>query len=82
MSNTTSPFELRMNMLAMAKDYLDRQNDIMREAAYQAWQANVEFAKKAGQAIPAFPADYTKVYGVEEITKMAETFNRFVSGGK
>ena len=80
MSNA-SPFELRLEMLKMAKDYLDQQYAISCDAARASWQASVEFAQKMNKEMPTFP-NMPKMYGVDEISKMAETFNKFVSGAK
>lgn len=75
----SSPFDLRLEMLKMAKDYLDHQLDIARDAAMQSWNASVAFAEQMNQELPKMP-ELPKMYGVEEITKMADQFNKFVSG--
>lgn len=79
MTNKSNPFELRLEMLKMAKDYLDNQLTITRDAAMQSWHASVSFAEKMNQELPKMP-ELPKMYGIEEITKMAEQFNDFVSG--
>lgn len=79
MTNKSNPFELRLEMLKMAKDYLDNQLTITRDAAMQSWHASVAFAEKMNQELPKMP-ELPKMYGIEEITKMAEQFNDFVSG--
>lgn len=78
---STTPFELRLQMLQMAKDYLDQQYHITRDAMLQGWQTSVDYANKMSQEIPMMP-DIPKMYDIKEITKMAETFNDFVSGKK
>lgn len=81
MTNSKSPYELRLDMLKMAKDYLDQQFSI----AYSAWEksveASVQFAKQVKEEVPQIP-ELPKMYGIEEISKMAETLNKFVSGNK
>ena len=78
-NKVTNPFELRLEMLKMAKDYLDNQQAIARDAAMQSWHAAVSFAEKMNQELPKMP-ELPKMYGIEEITKMADKFNEFVSG--
>lgn len=78
---STTPFELRLQMLQMAKDYLDQQYQITHNAMMNSWNVSVDFAQQMKSEIPQMP-DIPKMYGIEEITKMAETFNDFVSGKK
>lgn len=71
-----NPFEIRADMLAMAKDYMDQQ-----------WHMNVDFARRAfDEAVEAgkvnaedwknyLPAQY----GVEELMKKAQELYGFVS---
>ena len=75
----TKPYELRLEMLKMAKDYLDSQTTLAREVFWRQWEANVEAAKKMNQMIPQM-GELPKFYSVEDITRMADQFNQFVSG--
>jgi hypothetical protein len=75
MSNK-NPFELRTDILAMAKDYMDKQ-----------YQLNVEFARKAfDEAVAAqnVSADAWKkyvpeIYTIEALMKKAQELYGFVS---
>ena len=70
MSNTA--FDLRLKMVEMAKDYLDRQYEI----ATAAYTQSMSEAQKLGKA---FAASMPKMYDPTEILKIAEQFNTFVS---
>lgn len=80
MSETKTPYELRLEMIQMAKDYLDRQYETAVSTTMDMWKANVEFGNKFGKAIsnPELP----KMYTMEDIFAMADKFNSFVSGKK
>jgi hypothetical protein len=66
-----NPFEIRAEMLQMAKDYLDRQ-----------WEMNCAFAQqvfdKTGTATEEMKAAM-KIYSTEELMKKAQEFYGFVS---
>ena len=66
--SSKNPFELRTEVLSMAKDYMDKQ-----------YEMNLEMSKKmfeAGQkAVEEFPTMYT----IEELTKKAQEMYLFVS---
>ena len=79
--STPTPFELRLQMLQMAKDYLDQQYSIACDAVRQGWHASLEFADKMNQELPKMP-EFPSMYPIEDITKMAEKFNEFVSNKK
>lgn len=66
-----NPFELRTDMLAMAKDYLDQQ-----------YTMNVEFATrmvKEGKKSIEDMQSYYKMYSMEELTEKAKEMYAFVS---
>ena len=77
---SATPYELRLEMLKMAQNYFESQLAIARDAATQSWQASVAFAKDANYAIPELKMP--TMYTVDDITKMAEQFNNFVSAPK
>ena len=79
--SSQSPFELRMQMLEMAKEYLDQQYTYTREAILQSWHDSIEYAEKVKGVMPIMP-EMPKMYDISEIAKMAETFNDFVSNKK
>lgn len=76
---TSNPFELRLQMLQMAKDYLDRQYDMNYNFLLEQWHAAKDLAVKMQAELPKMP-EPPKMYGAEEIGKMAQQFNEFVSG--
>ena len=78
---SATPYELRLEMLKMAQNYFESQLAIARDAATQSWQASVAFASELKDAaVPELKMP--PMYTVDDITKMAEQFNHFVSGTK
>ena len=70
MSNK-NPFEIRTEMLALAKDYMDQQ-----------YQMNVSFAEKAleqGKKTIDEVQDLYKIYSMEELMEKAKEMYSFVS---
>ena len=55
MSNLT-PFEIRLELLKMAKELLLEDYNSSKERLVNEWQVKVESAKLNGQAIPDHPA--------------------------
>ena len=77
MSNLT-PFEIRLELLKMAKDLLLEDYVSSKERLINEWQVKVESAKLNGQAIPDHPAFPTYPSETEIINK-AQALNGFVS---
>ena len=77
MSNLT-PFEIRLELLKMAKELLLEDYNSSKERLINEWQVKVESAKLNGQAIPDHPAFPTYPSENEIITK-AQALNGFVS---
>lgn len=74
-------FDLRYQMLELAKDYLDKQYNINKEAAQASYELAKEFYAKYGGELPKL--EIPQIYSVEQIVKVAEeNFNKFVSGNK
>ena len=71
MSNK-NPFEIRAEMLQLAKDYMDQQ-----------YQMNVQFAEKAleegKKTFEEYQAAVTKMYSVDELMEKAKEMYSFVS---
>ena len=73
-----TPYEIRLELLKMAKDMLTDDYHTRRDSLQQQWHTQVDAAKIAGTtspdfpALPAFPTE-------EEIVKKAEALNQFVS---
>jgi len=77
MSNLT-PFEIRLELLRMAKDLLLEEYHSNKDRLQQEWHVKVESAKLNGQPIPAHPAFPT--YPTEtDIINKAQSLNGFVS---
>ena len=75
MSNK-SPFELRFDVLKMAKDLMDQQYDI----ANQQYWAMVNQAEKNSQDVKEVFEKYTpKMYQPQEIMSKAEELYKFVT---
>ena len=77
MSNL-SPFEIRLDLLKMAKDLLTDDFEAQREKIIKDWQVKVEVAKLNGTAIPDHPALPTYPTDIDIIAK-AQSLNGFVS---
>ena len=77
MSNLT-PFEIRLELLKMAKDLMMEQFITDKDRIQQEWNVKVDAAKLNGQPIPDHPAFPTYPSETDIITK-ATTLNAFVS---
>lgn len=77
MSNMT-PFEIRLELLKMAKEMLSEEYYGKREVVSNDWSTKVEVAKHAGQPAPDHPG--FPAYPLEtEIIAKAQVLNGFVS---
>lgn len=73
---TKNPFEIRTELLAMAKEYLDKQYQINVEFSHRAFDEAVNAGKVAASAW----AEYApKMYSIEELTKKAQELYSFVN---
>jgi len=71
-----NPFEIRLEALKMAKDYLDQTVQINEQFAWKA----LEVAKEQGKDITNVWKEITpKMYQPEEIVKKADEFYKFIS---
>ena len=71
-----NPFEIRTQMLEMAKEYLEKQQEINTEFAKQAFDQLVV----AGQKVQADWQEYApKMYDFDEITAKAKELYSFVN---
>lgn len=77
MSNMT-PFEIRLELLKMAKEMLTEDYYGKREQISQDWQVKVENARHAGAQPPDHPGFSAYPTEADIITK-AQTLNSFVS---
>ena len=77
MSNMT-PFEIRLELLKMAKDMLEQEYHGKREKLANEWHVQVDVARHAGGSAPAYPE--LPAFPTEaEIIKKATELNGFVS---
>lgn len=75
MSNK-NPFELRADLLSMAKDYMDTQYHMNMDFARRAFDAAVEAGKATQEQWKTFaPPAYT----IDEMKKVAEQLYSFVA---
>jgi hypothetical protein len=77
MSNMT-PFEIRLELLKMAKDMLNDEYYGKREVISNSWQAKLEVAKIHGGELPEHPG-FPAYPSETEIIAKAQTLNGFVS---
>jgi hypothetical protein len=95
MSDSKNPYEIRLELLQMAKEHLEgmfkAQTDFVTQvmaAQERAYFNNVAICKDAMPALPAFPsADELKKlmpagYSIADITDKAAELYRFVTLGK
>ena len=77
MSNLT-PFEIRLELLKMAKDMLNDEYYGKREQISNDWQTKVESAKLNGGTIPDHPG-FPAIPSEQDIIAKASALNGFVS---
>ena len=77
MSNMT-PFEIRLELLKVAKDMLEQEYHSKREAVHNNWQVATENARIQGQALPNQP-EYPTFPSEQDIITKAQALNGFVS---
>ena len=81
MSNKT-PWEIRLEVLAMAKDMAAEHYFANRERLINTWDRNAENARQTGSPIPAMP-DIPEYPTEEVIVKKAQFLSEFIdSPGK
>ena len=73
-----TPYEIRLELLKMAKDMLTDNYHTQRDALQQDWHIKVDAAKIAGTESPQYPV-LPHFPTEDEIIKKAETLNGFVS---
>lgn len=77
MSNLT-PFEIRLELLKMAKDMLSNEYSGKRETISNDWQMKVEYAKVNGGIFPNHPG-FPPFPNENDIITKAQVLNDFVS---
>lgn len=77
MSNL-SPFEIRLELLKMAKDLLTEEFLAKKESITEGWVTKIEIAKLNGTALPDHPG-FPTYPSEKEIIIKAQELNSFVS---
>ena len=77
MSNMT-PFEIRLELLKMAKEMLEQDYYGQREKVSNEYASKCDFAKINGQTIPEHPG-FPAFPSEEQVIVKATTLNNFVS---
>ena len=73
-----TPFEIRLELLKMAKDMLTDDYYGKREVISNGWQTQIETARLKGETPPTHPG-FPDFPNESEIIKKAEALNGFVS---
>lgn len=71
-----NPFELRTDVLAMAKDYMDQQQKMAENLAQKAFEAALDFNHKASEQWEKY---VPKMYTMEELMQKAQEMYGFIS---
>jgi len=77
MSNMT-PFEIRLELLKMAKDMLEQDYYAQREKVSNEWSIKADVARQHGQAVPEHPG-FPAYPSETDVIKKATELNGFVS---
>ena len=78
-NNMANPYQIRYDVLNMAKDMLDKQYDIQMELAYKAMEM---YKDNAEQAMDAYKNYIPKAKTPEEIKEQADKLYEFVTDKK
>ena len=73
-----SPFEIRLELLKLAKDMLEQDYQSKREVSHNNWQVASENARVQGQPLPTQP-EHPPFPSEQEIITKAQALNGFVS---
>jgi len=75
MTNKKTPYELRYDILGMAKEMFDKQYEVNMEVAHKAMDL---YKGNAEEAMKAWDQYAPEMYTTEEVKKNAETLYDFV----
>jgi hypothetical protein len=75
----SNPYQIRTDILQMAKEMLDKQYDMQMTVAHQAMDL---YKENAEQALEAYKRYVPKMYTPDEIKDQAEKLYEFVSEKK
>jgi len=73
-----TPFEIRLELLKMAKDMLSEEYHGKRESVSNEWHSQVEVAKLNGGIVPNHPG-FPPYPTEQDVVKKAQELNGFVS---
>jgi hypothetical protein len=72
----SNPYQIRTDILSMAKEMLDKQYDTQMSIAYQAMK---QYKENSEQAYEAWNKYIPKMYTPDEIKKVADDLYQFVA---
>lgn len=72
-----TPYEIRYNLLEMAKSMCENNWNAQRDAVMMEWNIQTDIARETGQPIPSIPK--IKPLVEDDFIRVAETLNVFVS---
>jgi hypothetical protein len=74
-----NPYEIRLELLKLARGILADEKSIEMQSASETWQAQVAYIEKTGTwKVPDFPTVIPVT--TDDVLKEAEKLNKFVSG--
>jgi hypothetical protein len=76
-----TPFEIRLELVKIAKDMLSEEYCFKRNTLEQEWHYEVSSALNANNATPPKPPAFPKYFSEDEIIKKASRLNEFISSG-
>ena len=76
-----TPYEIRLNILQLAKDYLDSVSAANTDLVKQVFEQTVDMNQEIVSAAKELSSSIPKQYSQEELMRTAENFYRFVSFG-
>lgn len=79
-NNNRTPFEIRLDLLKMAKEMLESDVYAKRTALDNKWFQDVEVARTKGEKLPEPPA-LVPFPTEDEIIRKAKLLNDFISNG-
>ena len=73
-----TPFEIRLELLKLAKDMLEQDYHAKREVVYNNWQTTADHARQHGLQVPNQP-DHPPFPSEADVIAKAAALNEFVS---
>jgi hypothetical protein len=73
-----TPFEIRLELLKLAKDMLEQDYFAKREVSHNNWQVSTENARLAGTSLPNQP-ELPQYPSEQDVIVKAQSLNTFVS---